>query len=84
MFHWLAWMAAVAGMVFITISKAHYTIDVVVAYYVTTRLFWIYHTMANNMELKVKINLLFFCVQILIFYLNLRQVSLNYKKMNQK
>jgi len=53
LFHWLAWMAAVAGMIFIVISKQHYTVDVVVAYYVTTRLFWIYHTMANNMELKV-------------------------------
>ncbi|CAB3372446.1 Hypothetical predicted protein [Cloeon dipterum] len=50
--HWLAWSAAVAGMVFILISRAHYTVDVVVAYYVTTRLFWIYHTLANNLELK--------------------------------
>jgi shingomyelin synthase len=47
-------MAAVAGMIFILISKGHYTVDVIVAYYVTTRLFWIYHTLANNMELKVK------------------------------
>nr|CAG4640949.1 EOG090X07WR [Eulimnadia texana] len=36
------------------IAHGHYTVDIVIAYYVTTRLFWIYHTMANNAVLKVK------------------------------
>jgi hypothetical protein len=28
---------------------------VLIAYYVTTRLFWMYHTMANNAALKVNL-----------------------------
>lgn len=37
----------------VLISHGHYTIDVIIAYYVTTRLWYIYHTMANNAQLKV-------------------------------
>ncbi|KAF4520139.1 hypothetical protein B566_EDAN008957 [Ephemera danica] len=50
--HWLTAVIALLGMSFILISKAHYTIDVIVAYYVTTRVFWVYHTMANNKQFK--------------------------------
>ncbi|KAF4523590.1 hypothetical protein B566_EDAN016233 [Ephemera danica] len=52
LFHWLAGLAALAGMVLILVAKAHYTIDVIIAYYVSTRLFWIYHMLANNKDLK--------------------------------
>jgi shingomyelin synthase len=34
-------------------SHGHYTVDVIIAYYVTTTVFWIYHTLANNANLKV-------------------------------
>lgn len=37
----------------VLISHGHYTIDVIIAYYVTTQLWYIYHTMANNAQLKV-------------------------------
>lgn len=45
-------MAAV-GVVMVLIAHGHYTVDVIIAYLVTTRLFWIYHTLANNVYLKV-------------------------------
>lgn len=37
----------------VLISHGHYTVDVIIAYYVTTQLWYIYHTMANNAQLKV-------------------------------
>lgn len=36
------------GVCMVLVSHGHYTIDIIVAYYVTTRLFWTYHTLANN------------------------------------
>lgn len=46
--HWIAWLNALVGVVMVMVAHGHYTIDVLIAYYVTTRLFWTYHTMANN------------------------------------
>lgn len=42
----------VCSLFLILISGFDYTISVIIAYYTTTRLFWIYHTMANNISLK--------------------------------
>lgn len=46
--HWLVWLTSCVGVFMVLLSRGHYTVDVVVAYYVTTRIFWIYHTMANS------------------------------------
>lgn len=46
--HWIAWLNALVGVVMVLVAHGHYTIDVLLAYYVTTRLFWSYHTLANN------------------------------------
>lgn len=47
-YHWICWLLSVVGIFCILLAHDHYTVDVVVAYYVTTRLFWWYHTMANQ------------------------------------
>lgn len=52
--HCVYWFLAGLGIVFLEFAHGHYSIDVVVAYYITTRVFWTYHTLANNMELKEK------------------------------
>lgn len=46
--HWLAWCASLTGITMVLLAHGHYTVDVLIAYYVTTRLFWTYHTLANN------------------------------------
>lgn len=46
--HWLAWCASLTGVSMVLLAHGHYTVDVLIAYYVTTRLFWTYHTLANN------------------------------------
>ncbi|XP_001604236.1 phosphatidylcholine:ceramide cholinephosphotransferase 2 isoform X3 [Nasonia vitripennis] len=50
--HWLAGISSFVGVIMVLISHGHYTVDVIIAYYVTTRLWYIYHTMANNAHLK--------------------------------
>ncbi|XP_046392399.1 phosphatidylcholine:ceramide cholinephosphotransferase 2-like isoform X2 [Ischnura elegans] len=50
--HWTACLCALTGVIMVLIARGHYTVDVLIAYYITTRLFWIYHTIANNTSLK--------------------------------
>ncbi|KAJ8396036.1 hypothetical protein AAFF_G00025680 [Aldrovandia affinis] len=51
-YHWFCWILSAVGIICILLAHDHYTVDVVVAYYITTRLFWWYHTMANQQVLK--------------------------------
>ncbi|XP_067908606.1 phosphatidylcholine:ceramide cholinephosphotransferase 1 [Heterodontus francisci] len=51
-YHWSCWILSIVGVFCILLAHDHYTVDVVVAYYITTRLFWWYHTMANQQVLK--------------------------------
>jgi hypothetical protein len=53
LFHWASFCVSFAGIMLVLVAHGHYTIDVIIAYYVTTTLFWAYHTMANNQVLKV-------------------------------
>lgn len=46
-YHLLCWLTAAVGIVCILVAHEHYSVDVVVAYFITTRLFYWYHTMAN-------------------------------------
>lgn len=48
MYHWVCWGLSAVGVFCILLAHDHYTVDVVVAYFITTRLFWWYHTMANQ------------------------------------
>ncbi|CAG0914322.1 unnamed protein product [Notodromas monacha] len=46
--HWITAVWSFSGVVMILYSRGHYTVDVIIAYYITTRLFWTYHTFSNN------------------------------------
>ncbi|OXA50461.1 phosphatidylcholine:ceramide cholinephosphotransferase 1 isoform X1 [Folsomia candida] len=50
--HWISWVTAWVGMICLLVSHGHYTVDVLIAYFATTRLFWMYHTFSNNAELQ--------------------------------
>ncbi|KAL1249252.1 hypothetical protein QQF64_020257 [Cirrhinus molitorella] len=51
-YHALCWLLSAVGVVFILMAHEHYSVDVVVAYFITSRLFYWYHTMANNQALR--------------------------------
>lgn len=53
--HGFYWILAVVGVILVLCARGHYTIDILVAYYFTTRLWWIYHTLANNREGRVSL-----------------------------
>jgi len=52
--HWVSFLVSLSGVMFLLLGRGHYTVDVVLAYYVTTRTWWVYHTMALNNHLKIK------------------------------
>ncbi|XP_063723827.1 phosphatidylcholine:ceramide cholinephosphotransferase 1-like [Symsagittifera roscoffensis] len=48
----LSALASLMAALFLVISRGHYTIDILGAYYVTTRLWWNYHALALNPALR--------------------------------
>ncbi|XP_067938087.1 sphingomyelin synthase-related protein 1-like [Watersipora subatra] len=44
----LCWILALFGIFFVMAGHEHYSIDVFIAFYLTTRLFLYYHTLADN------------------------------------
>ena len=43
---------SVTGVVMLLLCRGHYSIDCLVAYWVTSRVWWTYHTLANNNSLQ--------------------------------
>ena len=47
-FHAFCWIMNFLGMFFILANRGHYTIDVVIAFYITTQLFGNYHSLTDS------------------------------------
>jgi shingomyelin synthase len=45
--HFLAFCFSCVGVLSLLFSRGHYSIDVIIAYWITTRIFWYYHTLAD-------------------------------------
>ncbi|VDD87390.1 unnamed protein product [Enterobius vermicularis] len=50
--HFLSILVSLSGAIFLILSRGHYTVDVVLSYWITTRAFWIYHTLVSYSALK--------------------------------
>lgn len=48
--HTTAWVVNLFGVFFILAAHEHYSIDVFIAFYISTRLFLYYHTLANSQD----------------------------------
>ncbi|CAF3621455.1 unnamed protein product [Adineta steineri] len=46
--HFVSWITALSGMFFILAGHQHYSIDILIAWVLSSRLFIYYHTLANN------------------------------------
>ncbi|XP_056304949.1 phosphatidylcholine:ceramide cholinephosphotransferase 2 [Danio aesculapii] len=51
-YHVICGLLSTMGVACILLGHEHYSLDVVVAYFITSRLFYWYHTMANNQALR--------------------------------
>jgi len=49
---WAALTLSTAGVVMLLLGRGHYSIDVLLAYYVTTRVWWAYHLLADSASLR--------------------------------
>lgn len=52
MLHTTSWVMNIFAIFFILAAHEHYSIDVFVAFYITSRLFLYYHSLANNLVLR--------------------------------
>ena len=54
--HYTFFCTSALGIIFLLLARGHYSVDCIIAYWVTTRVWWMFHTLANNEVMKNEIN----------------------------
>lgn len=52
LFQFTALMSSIIGVILILVARGHYLIDVLIAYFITTTVFYVYHTLIYNKSLR--------------------------------
>jgi shingomyelin synthase len=52
--HWAVWLSAVFGVVMLMMAKGHYSIDVLLAYFITTRIWFMYNSIILNPSFQTR------------------------------
>merc|ERR1719355_271726 len=50
--HYASMITSIAGVVTLLLARGHYSIDVIIAYWITTRLWYMYHSMTCTPHLQ--------------------------------
>ena len=50
--HYTFFLTTALGIFFLLLNRGHYSIDCIIAYWITTRVWWMFHTLANNKAMK--------------------------------
>merc|ERR1719228_3229825 len=54
--HLLSFLLSLTGVIMLLVSRGHYSIDCLVAYWVPSRVWWTYHTLASTTDLRMSGN----------------------------
>ena len=52
--HTLVWIVGLFGIFFIIVGHGHYSIDIIIAFYISSRIFFYHHALANNRSLMTR------------------------------
>jgi len=53
--HWASFLMALSGVVTLMLARGHYSVDVILAYFITTRLWYMQHSVILNLQLQQNI-----------------------------
>ena len=53
--HYTFFISSSLGVIFLLLGRWHYSVDCIIAYWITTRVWWMYHHLANNEEIKYEL-----------------------------
>jgi len=53
--HYTFFISSALGVIFLLLQRGHYSVDCIIAYWITTRVWWMYHHLANDEVIKAEL-----------------------------